>query len=85
MSAREYIFLSYAACVYLYNEENSERKRMYCKALIFHMQSRGCGSVGKRKVGCSNPSRDRHLDKTGNDSFTAKRSALGVIATDPRR
>ena len=58
---------------------------MYCKALIFHMQSRGGSSVGKRQVGLSNPSRDRHFDKTGNDSFTAKRSALGVSATDHRR
>ena len=49
------------------------------------MQSRGGSSVGKRQVGLSNPSRDRHFDKTGNDSFTAKRSALGVSATDHRR
>ena len=43
-------------------------------------------SPRKRKVGCSNPSRDRPKSlKRGSDSSTAKRSALGVSVTGPRR
>ena len=44
-------------------------------------------SPRKRKVGCSNPSRERPLEvvKTGSDSSTAKRSAAGVSVTGPRK
>ena len=36
----------------------------------------------KRKVGCSNPSRKKVV-KIGNDSSTAKRSAISVSVTGP--
>ena len=36
----------------------------------------------KRKIGCSNPSRDRQVVKS---SSTAKRAATGVSVTSPRR
>ena len=43
-------------------------------------------SPRKRKVGCSNPSRDRpNFVKTGSDSSTAKRSVLRVNVMGPRR
>ena len=38
-----------------------------------------------RKVGCSDPSRDRPLVKLGSDSSIAKSSATGVSVTCPRR
>ena len=39
----------------------------------------------KRKDGSSNSSRDRPNVKTGSDSSTAKRSAIGVSVTGLRR
>ena len=43
-------------------------------------------SPHERKVGCSNPIRHRPKSlKTGSDSCTAKRSAIGVRVTGPRR
>ena len=35
MSAREYIFLSHALCVYRYNEEKFVRRKIYSLALVF--------------------------------------------------
>ena len=35
MSAREYIFLSHAPCVYRYNKEKFVRRKMYSLALVF--------------------------------------------------
>ena len=39
----------------------------------------------KQKVWCSNPGRDRPKSKTGSDSCTAKRSAIGASVTGPWR
>ena len=42
-------------------------------------------SPRKRKVACSNPTSDKPVVKTGSESSTAERSALGVSVTGPRR